>query len=268
MTHLEQALELAAKGAIFYVSHSGGKDSQAMYSFIRKHVSDSQIRVVHAHLGDMEWNGIIDHIESTIDHQLNVVEAIFNDGSPKDFFGAVMARRAKLDRDGKFDAPAFPSHGNRFCTSDLKRTPIWKFIRNDSGKDNQIVVNCMGLRAEESSARASRIEKKGPIYLHKSETNGVRTSYEWTPIHDWTVEQVWAEIASTGLKPFWAYEKNERLSCVFCIFGSPGDIKHGFEHRPELAEKLAKLERDSRTTMFANGTLAKRIGNIPVTVEE
>jgi DNA sulfur modification protein DndC len=68
-------MDFAARGAIFYVSHSGGKDGQAMYSAIRKFVPDDQIVAVHADLGEVEWTGVQNHIRETITHELNVVTA-------------------------------------------------------------------------------------------------------------------------------------------------------------------------------------------------
>ena len=75
--------ELISDGAIFFVSHSGGKDSQAMYSDIRKIVPHYQIVVVHADLGEVEWTGVQDHIKKNIHNSLHVVRAIKRDGSEK-----------------------------------------------------------------------------------------------------------------------------------------------------------------------------------------
>ena len=66
---------LIEQGAIFYCSHSGGKDSQAMYAILRERIPYAQLVVVHADLGKVEWEGVREHIEATIDHPLNVVRA-------------------------------------------------------------------------------------------------------------------------------------------------------------------------------------------------
>ncbi|MEP2716321.1 hypothetical protein [Pseudophaeobacter sp.] len=71
----KKIVELTARGAIFYVSHSGGKDSQAMYCAITRLVPHDQIAVVHADLGEVEWEGVQDHIRATISHPLDVVRA-------------------------------------------------------------------------------------------------------------------------------------------------------------------------------------------------
>lgn len=75
-------------GAVFYVSHSGGKDSQAMYAALLARVPEDQIVVVHADLGDIEWRGVQDHIRENTRHPLNVVK------SEKTFFDMVRRRAA------------------------------------------------------------------------------------------------------------------------------------------------------------------------------
>lgn len=222
-------------GAIFYVSHSGGKDSQAMYALLRDFVPSNQIVVVHADLGEVEWEGVQDHIIQNTDHRVWVVKA------KKDFLEMVEKR-------GKW-----PSAAYRQCTSDLKRGPIFKFIRNDLKKRGATVaINCMGLRAQESSSRA----KKEPFAYNKMQScNGrvIRHVYNWLPIFHYTTEEVFQTIDVAGQKPFWAYQKNERLSCVFCIMGCINDLRHGAEQRPELYKKYVELEKKIGHTMFTKG---------------
>ena len=65
--------------------------------------------------GEVEWPGIVGHINDTISHTLNIVRA------GKTFLGMVEKRWM------------WPSARYRQCTSDLKRGPIEKFIRADIG---------------------------------------------------------------------------------------------------------------------------------------
>lgn len=221
---------LIDKGAIFYISHSGGKDSQAMYATLCKHIPHDQIVVIHASLGEIEWNGVIEHIENNITHKLNIVQA------NKTFFDMVEHRQM------------FPSAKHRQCTSDLKRGPIEKFIRNDiKARNRTIAVNCMGLRAEESSGRA----KRDVLKIKHSMTIKGRTVYDWLPIHKLSTSEVFQTIKDAAQLPFWAYESgNERLSCVFCIMGSKNDLRNGAKHNPELFKKYADLEKKTGHTMF------------------
>lgn len=236
---MERIQQLINDGAIFYCSHSGGKDSQAMYAYLKDIIPEDQLVVVHADLGEVEWMGVHDHIVSNTKHKAHVVRAVKKDGRNKTLLGMVRER-------GKW-----PSSSCRQCTSDLKRNPIMKFIRHDLlAKGARIAVNCMGIRAAESSARA----KKEPFRYNKSESCGHRDVWDWMPIFDLTTEQVFQCIADAGQKPFWAYaDGNERLSCVFCIMGSLNDLRHGAEKNPDLYRKYVELERKIGHTMFMKG---------------
>lgn len=227
--------DLIKKGAIFYCSHSGGKDSQAMYALLRHLVPKEQLVVVHADLGAVEWPGVTEHIYKFTYQDVNVVRA-------KKTFLEMVEHRGK-----------WPSAAYRQCTSDLKRGPIFKFIRNDlKEKNTSIAVNCMGLRAQESTARA----KRDPFsYNNKESCNKrvIRHVYDWLPIFHLTTEEVFETIKLVGEKPFWAYEKNERLSCVFCIMGCVNDLRHGAEQNPDLFKRYVELEKKIGHTMFMKG---------------
>lgn len=247
VTNADEVSGLIDRGAVFYVSHSGGKDSQAMYLTLRKLVPSDQIVVVHADLGEIEWKGVQDHILATTDLPVNVVR------SGKTFFEMVRHRHATRP-----DAPSWPSSSTRQCTSDLKRDPIHKFIRNDlKARGKTLAVNCTGIRAEESSARS----KKVAFQLNKRLSKAGREVYEWMPIHRWTEGQVFQAIHDHGQREFWAYRENKRLSCVFCIMGCPGDLRHGARQRPELYQAYIDLEEETGYTMFHKKSLREVIEN-------
>ena len=155
----------------------------------------------------------------------------------------------------------WPSAAYRQCTSDLKRGPIFKFIRNDLKKRNAtIAINCMGLRAEESNARA----KKSPWTFNKGEScNGRvrRDVWNWLPIFHFSTRQVFKAIENASQKPFWAYQGNDRLSCVFCVMGSKSDLQHGAINNPALYQKYVGLENRIGHTMFVKGST-------PISLEE
>lgn len=231
---------LIERGAIFYISHSGGKDSQAMYLHLRDMIPEDQIVVVHADLGEVEWTGVQDHIRATIDHELHVVTAV------KTFFEMVRHRARTRP-----DVPPWPSSATRQCTSDLKRGPLQKFIRNDMKRRGAtLAVNCVGLRAEESPAR----KKAEPFKVNKALSKAGREVYDWLPIHDWPDDRVWA---TENL--FWAYAENRRLSCVFCIMGCDNDLRHGARQRPELYQQYLDLEEETGWTMFNGKSLKERV---------
>ncbi len=243
---------LVDRGAIFYVSHSGGKDSQAMYGYIRSLVPDDQIVVVHADLGEVEWDGVKEHIVANTDHPLNIVRAKWKDGSDKTLLDMVERRF-----ESKPEVPSWPSARYRQCTSDLKRGPLQKFVRNDmKARGSLLAVNAMGIRAEESTGRS----KLAPFKANKELSKAGREVYDWLPIHDWLEPQVFGYIKMLLQAPHWAYAAgNNRLSCVFCIMGCNGDLKNGAKHNPKLAAKYIELEKKTGYSMFHKETLESKL---------
>ena len=244
--------DLVSEGAIFYCSHSGGKDSQAMYSFLLSVVPQDQIVVIHADLGHVEWEGTQDHINKTIRHKLNVVTATYKDGRRKTLLNYVRHRFSV--RPG---APSWPSAASRWCTSELKTGPIRKFIRADmKAKGAKKAVNCIGIRAEESKARA----KKNPFEINKDLSKAGREVWDWMPIFWLSTNQVFQAIDQAGQKPFWIYgEGNNRMSCVLCVLADENDIRNGAKHRPDLVVEYRALEKETGWTVFHKKSLSERI---------
>jgi len=241
-----QIQSLIDRGALFVVNHSGGKDSQAMYLMLRDLVPKDQLVIVHADLGAVEWAGALNHILAT---------------TRGERIETCSARRTLLEMIEQ--RGMFPSPQQRQCTSDLKRGPIERTIRGITrerqGAGNPawgLVVNCMGMRAQESSGRS----KLDPFKLNSSNSKAGREWYDWLPIHDWTVEQVLEMIASRGQKPHPVYALGmTRFSCCFCIMASEADLKTAARlatQRPELLNdqhlyrKYVELERSTGQVML------------------
>lgn len=200
-----QIIDLVKRGALFVENHSGGKDSQTMHLLLRALVPKEQRVVVHADLGRVEWAGALDHIKAT------------TDGAP------VQVCRARRDLLQMVEERGmFPSPQQRQCTSDLKRGPITKVIRHLTYARKAaghpawgLVVNCMGLRADESVTR----KKMQPFRFDASNSKAGREWYEWLPVHSWTEAEVFVAIAAAGQQPHIVYRMGmKRFSCVFCIY--------------------------------------------------
>ncbi len=254
---IDKIKDLAARGAIFYINHSGGKDSQTMTIEMQKLVPASQLVVIHAHLPGVEWSGIREHIQATAGH-LPYIET----QSHKTFFQMV-ANRGK-----------FPGYDTRQCTSDLKRDPISKAIIQDlltkgyNGRKrtspHALVVNCIGIRAEESPRRKKLLEKKGPIYLDTRLTIKNRTAYTLHPIGDYTLDQVWQTIEDAGQRPHWVYSEGmTRLSCCFCIYASAHDLKTAARLKPDLYRRYCETEKEINFTLQMGGSLPELTGINP-----
>lgn len=223
---------LVDRGALFVVDHSGGKDSQATFLEVSRVVPRAQLLVVHAHLEEVEWEGSLDHITATI----GVVPLVVAHAR-KTFFQMVERRGM------------FPSPSNRQCTSDLKRDPIDREIRRylkARPEFGGVIVNCMGMRAQESPGRAKLV----PFKLNARNSKAGREWFDWLPIHDWTEAQVFAAIRAAGQEPFWTYAAGmRRKSCCFCIMACDRDLKRAAELKPELYGRYVRAERELGFTL-------------------
>lgn len=238
-TTSEQIDRLIAAGALFVANHSGGKDSQAQLIRMLERVPASQIVFVHASLGAMEWPGAM---ELARDQAAGALLPFIVATATKTLFEMVERRFA-----GRPEVPSWPSSSTRQCTSDLKRGPIQREVRRYAKANGfNVIVNCLGLRAQESPGRAKRV----PLRLNERETNGVATWYEWLPVHDLSADQIFQIIEGAGQTPHYAYALgNDRLSCVFCIMASKKDIVTGAAHNPELLQQYDALEKRTGYTM-------------------
>ncbi|MDF7810778.1 phosphoadenosine phosphosulfate reductase family protein [Hymenobacter sp. YC55] len=230
---------LVAAGALFVVNHSGGKDSQAMLIRLIEQVPASNLLVVHASLGEVEWPGALELAQQQAEAAgLPFIVA----RAGKTFLELVQHRFERYPH-----APSFPQAGNRQCTSDLKRGPIEREIRRYAKANGfTTIITCMGLRASESAGRAKAL----PWRLNQSGSVAGRTWYEWLPIHTLFTSEVFAIIREAGQVPHHAYALgNERLSCCFCIMASQNDLRNAALHRPELYAKYVALEESTGYTM-------------------
>lgn len=252
--HAAVAELLADPRVLFVVNHSGGKDSQAMMVRLVELVPASRLVVVHASLGDFEWPGALELAEKqAADAGVPFLVA----RAVKTFEEMVERRHA-----ARPDVPSFPSASTRQCTSDLKRGPIEREIRRYVKAHGFAgVVSCHGIRAEESPARA-----KQPVFeWNERATIPGRTWFDWHPIAELTREEVFATIAGAGQEPHAAYALgNDRLSCVFCIMGSKGDIANGARQRPELFARLVRLERRTGYTMHQSRKSLEELAGVEV----
>ena len=248
MVDLPSIQSLIDRGALFVINHSAGKDSQAMTIVLKRIIPADQLLVIHADLGRVEWDGVQDHIRNTIgDLPLIVCR---NDNK---------TLLEMVERRGMW-----PSPGQRQCTSDLKRGPIEREIRRHlkaNPRFEGLVVNCMGIRAEESPARA----KKQQLRLNAGNSVADREWYDWLPIFDLSEAEVFQTIAEAGQKPHWAYGVGmSRLSCVFCIMANRQDLQTAARHNPDLYREYVRLERRIGHTLSMDRRPLDEVVGIPV----
>jgi 3'-phosphoadenosine 5'-phosphosulfate sulfotransferase (PAPS reductase)/FAD synthetase len=238
---------LIARNALFVVNHSAGKDSQAMQIFLKGFVPPEQTLVIHADLGDVEWDDCAGHIRRSIGNLPLIV--CKNDNKT---FLEMVAHRGM-----------FPSPSNRQCTSDLKRNPIEREVRRYLKANEQyggLVVNCMGLRAEESPNRA----KAEAFKFSARNSLAGREWYDWLPIHDMKEAEVFRTIREDGQEPHPVYAQGmKRKSCKLCIMSSDADLKRAAELDPVNFYRYVAMERSTgRTMMMPRGGVARNLEEI------
>lgn len=243
MLHPEVKKLIDNSEAVFICSHSGGKDSQAQYLYLKSVIPAHRLIVVHADLSEVDWQGTEEHILNTIDsaHQYHKVKAPYT-------FLEMVERRGM-----------FPSSKVRQCTKHLKNEVITNLTAKIMAERGiTIAVNCMGIRAEESPARAARgefhLDEDKSAYKLANKSKGriaPRYIYEWNPIFNWSTRDVFSFIKLHNQLPHWAYLKGmSRLSCCFCIMSNRTDMKIAAKYNPEMLDTLAALEEKIGHTAF------------------
>jgi 3'-phosphoadenosine 5'-phosphosulfate sulfotransferase (PAPS reductase)/FAD synthetase len=219
---------------VVLINTSAGKDSLAMldhvYSLALAQEITGRLQAVHCELGRMEWSGTRELAE----------KQCLRYGVPLHVIGRSQDLLSHVE-----DRGMWPSSTTRYCTSDHKRDQASKVITRLV--NNHIatygprvhVLNCMGLRAQESSARA----KKAPFERNARLSNSKRTADSWLPIHEWTEAQVWDLIRSKGLPYHYAYDLGmPRLSCVFCVLAPKEALLLAGYHNPALLAEYVAVE--------------------------
>lgn len=141
----------------------------------------------------------------------------------------------------------WPSPRQRYCTSDQKRAQVHRLFTaltktTEKRGDYIRILNCLGMRADESPARA----KKSPYFRDQAASNGKRLIDTWLPLHRWTEEDVWERIrtsrAADLVHPAYALGM-PRLSCCFCIFAPKAALMLAGKHNPELLAEYVAVEQ-------------------------
>lgn len=210
------------------ISFSGGKDSCAMLHYLCHRYPHLKKSVVFADTGWEHPDAIpwARKITARYHLKLHVVK-----NTRKDFFSMVRKRKK------------FPSPGIRNCTSDLKLSPIYKWIRHNCS--DPVIINCIGIRSEESRERKKRYKLKRNGKL----TNSRRTVWDYCPIKDWTVDKVMACLTKNRIPLHPVYQYLKRFSCRVCIFMTIDDLLRVKRYDPDAFQKIALLEREINFSM-------------------
>jgi 3'-phosphoadenosine 5'-phosphosulfate sulfotransferase (PAPS reductase)/FAD synthetase len=270
--------------SLIIVNSSGGKDSEAMLAWLvelcdAQGVSRDRLVVVYADLGRVVHPGtrVFAWVQARRFGLRFVVVA-----RREDLLTQIAARSLRLREQGKPDQTPWPSNNARYCTSDQKTSQVVKFMTKAvdelraTGHTGPVrILNCLGIRAEESPARAKKSPfgfdpanwSKAPVAARPARParpavgtrparpatsatlaqpgvqHSKRVVHRWLPIFDWTTPQVWQQIARHDLPWHPAYRRLPRLSCVFCVLAGRRELTVAAQMYPALAAEYAELER-------------------------
>lgn len=143
----------------------------------------------------------------------------------------------------------WPDLKRRYCTSDQKRAQVHRLFtaisnhqRSESREGPVRILNCMGMRSDESPSRA----KKSPFGLNTAASNSRRHVDDWLPLHQWSLSDVWGHIRTHVPADLVHYAYGlgmPRLSCCFCIFSPRSALLLAGKHNRALLDEYTAVER-------------------------
>ena len=151
----------------------------------------------------------------------------------------------------------FPSGNRRFCTTELKVRPMAAFL---ASLDTE-AVNTVGIRADESAARALLPEWEDP---HEGSLIDAEV---WRPILRWTTDDVIAVHQRHGVTPNRNYFAGaRRVGCWPCIRSAKLEIRNIADRDPARIDIIRDLEAivTARATAraTAKGTSLGEMGHL------
>lgn len=226
------------------LSISGGKDSQASQEFLlhlrKTNGWVNELYAVHCDLGRADWKFTLPFVKAQCEKAglpLVVVKADL------DLLAIIYKRYLRLKEQNR-QVPHFPSAAARYCTKMSKTEPTDKHLR---AAGHRLIVNVMGIRAEESTNRAKKpvislrpslcserfavkfcdletkkvkkywllVEEAYRLWLETGKKH--RLAIDWLIIHKWKIEQVW-EWCGTSLAE---WERRRKLPDSEALDGWP-----------------------------------------------
>ncbi|BAI98991.1 hypothetical protein Sj15T_09890 [Sphingobium sp. TA15] len=229
---IDATIERAIRDRAWFVfSLSGGKDSGATAATVSALLDSighprSRRLAIHADLGRAEWRTTPSTVEAVSRHlglPLIVVrrragdmvdrwEQRFRDGCRR------YADLLTYNLIGPWSSSAL-----RFCSSELKANVIGpELARRLRG---ETVVQVIGIRRDESSARQLTPVSKLDIRFAPSGNAAGTRMMLWHPLIDWTAQDVFAAHEQYHVPLHEAYARGStRLSCAFCVLASLPDL--------------------------------------------
>ena len=248
---------------IAVVSTSGGKDSTATLLCAIEQLDKSQIFPAFADTGNehpMTYE-YVKYLGSRLGLEIKTVRADFSTWwwerrdyvrdkwplpSPKKGWPAgvpadIIARVLKVFEKGPTGNPfldlciikgRFPSRKAQFCTDELKKQPLNKYI-NELVIEHKVVESWQGVRADESANRAKLPERERDGELFEI----------YRPILRWNVAKVFEMHRKHDVEPNPLYKLGmSRVGCMPCINVAKDELFAISQRFPEHIDRIAEWE--------------------------
>jgi 3'-phosphoadenosine 5'-phosphosulfate sulfotransferase (PAPS reductase)/FAD synthetase len=248
----DQVRDTLDRGGYLVINSSGGKDSQVVTYMLATHPELAKYKdrmvVLHADLGRGEWPGGGEHaryvaeaMDLTFVDTRKATRRSAETGRVEPWVGDMLDYFA--------ERAAWPAAGKESCRSDMKRGPLWGWIKANI-PEGAPVVNALGIRREEGQG-----DKTNPRSRWFAEEVGEtmeggkgREAYNWNPILDYKLEDVWSSIRESGLDRHHAYDMGaSRLSCFLCMLATDKDHQVAVQAHPEVAKLWYETENRMRS---------------------
>lgn len=154
----------------------------------------------------------------------------------------------------------FPTSQKRFCTGELKRDVVRRYIRRylNSG---YVITDWQGIRAEESKLRAKMSERS---LILTSETGG--ELWKYLPIHSWKASDCFEYLKRQGVKANPLYEEGfSHVGCFPCVNWRMSELAILAEKYPERVQEISAWEHvvsassGKSVTFYPNESFRERV---------
>lgn len=231
------ALERLPKESIFAVMADTGNEHPITYEYVKAlgPKVGLEIKTVRADFTEWWWHRR-DYVRDVWPLP-NPKKETFPEGVPADIVARVLAVFEKGPTGNPYldlciIKGRFPSRKAQFCTDELKKQPLNKYI-NDLCIVHKDVESWQGVRADESESRAKLPEREmdGELF----------TIYR--PILKWNVGQVFEQHRKHGVEPNPLYKLGmARVGCMPCINVSKDELLEISKRFPEHIDRIFEWE--------------------------
>ncbi|MGV8955742.1 MAG: phosphoadenosine phosphosulfate reductase family protein [Cypionkella sp.] len=143
----------------------------------------------------------------------------------------------------------FPSSGRRFCTEDLKISPMFTAVQRPILEAGRTLISWQGVRADESLARKYlpkwQVLNPVPYSMPKSvrDLEAGWRAYAYRPLIDWKTQQVFDFHTKHGLAWNPLYDNGmSRVGCFPCIMVQKDELRNIADKFPGEIDRIEEWE--------------------------